>query len=82
MTDMLSHSRLVAVKNFSNYTDDDISYVKLMQSKVRDHDHVKAIFGSYTTVSSLKESTPFRGNSKGTRSNIVDDSKYLRHGNC
>ena len=56
---------LVAVKNFSNYKDDDESYVKLIQSKARGHDQVKVIFDSYTKVSSLKESTPCRGNSMG-----------------
>ena len=39
---------------------------------------MKVIFDSYTKVSSLKESTPCRGNSKGTRSNIVDDSMCIR----
>ena len=63
----------MAVKNLSNYKDDDKSYVKLIQSKVRSHDQVKFIFDSYTKVSSLKESTQCRGNSKG-----VDDSTCIR----
>ena len=49
---------------FSNYKDDDKSYVKLIQSKARGHDQSKVIFDSYMKVSSLKESTPCRGNSK------------------
>ena len=68
----------MAVKNFSNYKDDDKSYVKLIQSKARGYDQVKVIFASYTKVSSLKESTPYRGNSKGIRSNIIDDSTCIR----
>ena len=60
---------MCAVKNFSNYKDDDKSYVKLIQSNVRSHDQVKVIFDIYTKVSSLKESIPF----KGIRSNLVDD---------
>ena len=67
----------MAVKNFSNYKDDDKSYVKLIQSKVRGNDQVKVIFDSYTKASSLKESTPCRGNSKGILSNIVDYSTYI-----
>jgi len=43
------------------------------QSKARGHDLVKVVFDSYTNVPSLKESTPCRGNSKGIRSNTVDD---------
>ena len=39
---------------------------------------MKVIFDSYTKVSSLKESTRSRGNSKGIRSNIVDDSTCIR----
>ena len=69
---------LVAVKNFSNYKDDDKSYVKLIQSKARDHDQVKVIVDSYTKVSPLKESTPCRSNSKGIWSNLVDDSTCIR----
>ena len=68
----------MAVKNFSNYKYDDKSYVKLIQSKRRGHDKVKVIFDSYTKVSSLKESTPCRGISKGILSNIVDDSTCIR----
>ena len=64
----------MAIKN----KDDNKSYVKLIQSKARSHDHVKVIFDSYTKISSLKESTPCRGNSKGIRSNIVDDSTCIR----
>ena len=69
---------LLAVKNFSNYRDDDKSYVKLIQSKARGHDQMKVIFDNYTKVSPLKESTPCRDNSKEIRSNIVDDSKCIR----
>ena len=39
---------------------------------------MKVIFDNYTTVSSLKESAQCRGNSKGIRSNIVDDSTCIR----
>ena len=39
---------------------------------------MKVIFDSYTEVSSLKESIASRGNSKGIRSNIVDDSTCIR----
>ena len=67
----------MAVKNFSNYKDDDKSYVKLIQSKVGGHDQVKVIFDSYTKVSSLKESTPCRGISKRILSNIADDSMCI-----
>ena len=67
----------VAAKNFSNYKDDDKSYVKLIQSK-GSIDQVKVILDSYMKVSSLKESTPCRGNSKGMRSNIVDYSMCTR----
>ena len=38
---------------------------------------MKVIFDSYTKVSSLKQSTPWRGNSKGIPSNIVDDSTCI-----
>ena len=38
---------------------------------------MQLIFDSYTKVSSLKESTPYRGNSKGIPSNIVDDSTCI-----
>ena len=69
---------LLAIKNFSNYKDDDKSYVKLIQSKVRGHDQVKVIFDSYMKVSPLKESTPCRRNSKGIVSSIVDDSTCIR----
>ena len=69
---------LVAVENFSKYKDDDNSYAKLIQSKGRGHDQVKVIVDSYTKVSPLKESTPGRSNSKGIRSNIVDDSTCIR----
>ena len=65
-------------QNLSNYKDDDTSYVKLIQSNARGHDQVKVIFDSYTKVSSRKESTPCRGNSKGMRSNIVDDTTCIR----
>ncbi|KAK2165407.1 hypothetical protein NP493_1366g00013 [Ridgeia piscesae] len=67
---ILSWKVLVAVKNFSNYKDDNKSHAKLIQSNVRGHDQVKVIFDTDTKVSSLKESTPCRGNSKGIRSNI------------
>ena len=65
-------------QNFSNYKAEDTSYVKLIQSNARGHDQVKVIFDSYTKVSSRKESTPYRGNSKGMRSNIVDDTTCIR----
>ena len=57
----------MAIKNFSNYKDDDKSYVKLIQPKARGHDQVKVIFDSYTKVPSLEESTntlqrQFQGN--------------------
>ena len=67
----------MAVKNFSNYKDDDKSYVKLIHSKALGHNQVHVIFDSFTNVSSLKESTPYRGNSKGILSNIVDDSTCI-----
>ena len=69
---------LVAVKNLSNYKEDDTSYVKLVQSKARGHDQVNVIFDSYTKVPSLKESTLCRGKSKEILSNIVDDSVCIR----
>ena len=50
----------MAIKNFSNYKDDDKLYVKLIQSKAQGHDQVKVIVDSYTKVSSLKEPTPCR----------------------
>ena len=68
----------MAVKNFSNYKDDNKSHAKLIQSNVRGHDQVKVIFDTDTKVSSLKESTPCRGNSKGIRSNIGGDSTCIR----
>ena len=67
---------LVAVKN---YKDDDKSYVKLIQSKARDHDQLKIVFNSYTKVSSLNESTQCRNISNGIRSNIADDSTCIIH---
>ena len=66
----------MAVKNFSNYRDDGKSYVKY---QARAHDQVKVTFDNYTKASSLKEATPYRGNSKGIRSNIVDDLTCIRH---
>ena len=75
---------MVAVKNLSNYKDDD-NYVKLIQSKARGHDQVKVIFDSYTKVPSLEESIPCSGNSKGILSNVhqtsIPGSKCLRHEN-
>ena len=67
----------MAAKNFSNYKDDDKSYVNLIQSK-GSLDQVKVILDNYMKLSSLKESTPCRGSSKGMRSNIVDDSMCTR----
>ena len=65
---------LVAVKNFTNYKDDDKSYVKFTQSKVTIY---LAIFNNYTKVSSLKEATPCRGNSNGIDP-LLDYSTCIR----
>ena len=64
----------MALKNFSNYKDDCKLYDKLIQLKTRGHDQVKVIFDNYTKVSSLKEATPYRGNSMGIRFYTADDS--------
>ena len=40
---------------------------------------MKVIFDNYTNVFSLKEATPCRGNSKGIRSDMVDDSTCIKY---
>ena len=40
----------MAVKNFSNYNNDEKSYVKLIPSKARGNGQVKVIFDSYPKV--------------------------------
>lgn len=71
---------LVAVTNYKTCKDFGVAYVKLIDSKAQNYDHVRVILDNYTKVSSLKEATTeqCRTNVKELKSYVVTDSTCIK----